>query len=104
MLALGLGGCETTSNSSSNQLVGDSTSLTGNVAPSATAMASESAASIAVSEQAANAMAADRERCLKAGMNDHIGKPIDPDELFSVLLRWAGRPNVEATLESPLGS
>jgi CheY-like chemotaxis protein len=52
----------------------------------------------------ANAMAADRERCLKAGMNDHIGKPIDPDELFSVLLRWAGRPNVEATLESPLGS
>ena len=52
----------------------------------------------------ANAMAADREKCLKAGMNDHIGKPIDPDQLFSVLLRWAGRRNAEATLESPLGS
>ena len=51
----------------------------------------------------ANAMAADRERCLKAGMNDHIGKPIDPDELFSVLLRWAGRRNGDAGLESPLG-
>jgi two-component system sensor histidine kinase/response regulator len=51
----------------------------------------------------ANAMAADREKCLKAGMNDHIGKPIDPDELFSVLLRWTGRRNVEATLETPLG-
>ena len=51
----------------------------------------------------ANAMAADREKCLKAGMNDHIGKPIDPDELFSVLLRWAGRRNVDATSESPLG-
>ena len=51
----------------------------------------------------ANAMAADREKCLKAGMNDHIGKPIDPDELFSVLLRWAGRRNVDGTLESPLG-
>ena len=52
----------------------------------------------------ANAMAADREKCLKAGMNDHIGKPIDPDQLFSVLLRWAERRNVEAALESPLGS
>ena len=52
----------------------------------------------------ANAMAADREKCLKAGMNDHIGKPIDPDQLFSVLLRWAGRRNVESTSESPLGS
>ena len=51
----------------------------------------------------ANAMAADREKCLEAGMNDHIGKPIDPDELFSVLLRWAGRRNVDVTLESPLG-
>ena len=36
----------------------------------------------------ANAMAADREKCLKAGMNDHVAKPIDPDELFAVLLRW----------------
>ena len=51
----------------------------------------------------ANAMAADREKCLNAGMNDHIGKPIDPDELFSVLLRWAGRRNVDVKLESPLG-
>jgi two-component system sensor histidine kinase/response regulator len=51
----------------------------------------------------ANAMAADREKCLNAGMNDHIGKPIDPDELFSVLLRWARRRNVEVTLEPHLG-
>jgi two-component system sensor histidine kinase/response regulator len=36
----------------------------------------------------ANAMAGDRERSLVAGMNDHITKPIDPDELFDVLLRW----------------
>jgi two-component system sensor histidine kinase/response regulator len=51
----------------------------------------------------ANAMATDREQCLKAGMNDHIGKPIDPDQLFSVLLRWTGRDNAEDTLESPIG-
>jgi two-component system, sensor histidine kinase and response regulator len=48
----------------------------------------------------ANAMAVDRDKCLNAGMNDHIGKPIDPDELFSVLLRWAGRRTVEATRET----
>lgn len=36
----------------------------------------------------ANAMASDRERCLKAGMNDHITKPIDPKRLFDILLKW----------------
>jgi len=36
----------------------------------------------------ANVMAADIERCMTAGMNDHIGKPIDPDELFSKLRKW----------------
>jgi CheY-like chemotaxis protein len=36
----------------------------------------------------AHAMAGDREKSLAAGMNDHVIKPIDPDELFSALLRW----------------
>jgi|GEM_PF-433758 len=36
----------------------------------------------------ANAMEADRERCLAAGMNDHLAKPIDPDELEATLVRW----------------
>jgi PAS domain S-box-containing protein len=36
----------------------------------------------------ANVMAADIERCRAAGMNDHIGKPIDPDELFGKLRKW----------------
>jgi two-component system, sensor histidine kinase and response regulator len=52
----------------------------------------------------ANAMAADREKCLDAGMNDHIGKPVDPDELFSVLLRCTERRNVEAKLETAFAS
>ncbi len=36
----------------------------------------------------ANAMQADRELCLQAGMVDYIVKPIEPDELWRVLLRW----------------
>jgi two-component system, sensor histidine kinase and response regulator len=52
----------------------------------------------------ANAMAADRDRCLAVGMNDHIAKPIDQDQLFKILLRWTGRSNVEEKLETSLGS
>ena len=37
----------------------------------------------------ANAMEADRERCIAAGMNDYIAKPIDPADLFGKLLRWS---------------
>ncbi|HBO44522.1 MAG TPA: diguanylate cyclase, partial [Planctomycetaceae bacterium] len=36
----------------------------------------------------AHAMATDREQSLDAGMNDHVNKPIDPEALFAVLVRW----------------
>jgi len=36
----------------------------------------------------ANVMAADIQKCTDAGMNDHVAKPIDPDELFGKLLKW----------------
>jgi two-component system, sensor histidine kinase and response regulator len=36
----------------------------------------------------AHVLAEERERCLEAGMNDHISKPIDPDALFATLARW----------------
>ena len=42
----------------------------------------------------ANAMAEDRDRCLTAGMNDHLAKPINASELFSTLARWSGRRTV----------
>jgi len=36
----------------------------------------------------ANAMVSDKEACLAAGMNDHIGKPIDLDTLCTTILRY----------------
>jgi CheY-like chemotaxis protein len=36
----------------------------------------------------AYAFSEERQQCLSAGMNDHIAKPIDPDQLYSVVLRW----------------
>lgn len=36
----------------------------------------------------ANAMEGDREKCLEAGMNDHVAKPINPQDLYSTLAKW----------------
>jgi two-component system, sensor histidine kinase and response regulator len=36
----------------------------------------------------ASAFGADRDACLAAGMNDHIGKPVHPATLYETLLRW----------------
>jgi signal transduction histidine kinase/CheY-like chemotaxis protein len=50
----------------------------------------------------ANVMASDREKCDEAGMNDHVDKPIDPDELFRVLLRWMKRDGNTAKGVGPI--
>ncbi|CAH0525356.1 response regulator [Vibrio hippocampi] len=36
----------------------------------------------------ANAMAGDKERCIEAGMNDHLPKPIDPQQVYRTLAQW----------------
>jgi len=36
----------------------------------------------------ANAMQGDRDFCIAAGMNDHVPKPIEPEDLWLSLLKW----------------
>ncbi|MEO5365624.1 MAG: PAS domain-containing protein [Magnetococcus sp. WYHC-3] len=52
----------------------------------------------------ANAMSGDRERCLEAGMVDHVAKPIDPNRLYTVLEQWTvagGKHHAPTTVAPP---
>ncbi len=44
--------------------------------------------SVPIIAMTAHAMSGDREKSIQAGMNDHITKPINIDELYSVLIFW----------------
>jgi signal transduction histidine kinase/ActR/RegA family two-component response regulator len=44
----------------------------------------------------ANAFGEDRQVCLDAGMNDHIAKPVDPEVLFTTLLKWLEQADTAA--------
>ncbi len=49
----------------------------------------------------ANAMQGDREKCIAAGMNDHLSKPIEPDELWKATLKWIKRREGIGAQSSP---
>jgi signal transduction histidine kinase/CBS domain-containing protein/DNA-binding response OmpR family regulator len=46
----------------------------------------------------ANAFEADRQDCLRAGLCDHIAKPVDPESLYAKLQRWLPRPSVPTAI------
>ncbi len=48
----------------------------------------------------ANVMAGDREKVIAAGMNDHIAKPINVEEMFATLARWIHPANPAAAAPS----
>jgi two-component system sensor histidine kinase/response regulator len=51
----------------------------------------------------ANAMEQDRRRCQEAGMDDFLVKPIDPQQLWDILLRWVRPPRPGVLPAAPLG-
>jgi two-component system, sensor histidine kinase and response regulator len=60
-------------------------------------------ANLPIVAMTANAMEQDRRKCKEAGMNDFLVKPIDPEEMFTILLRWGRqlRASVEAAAPVP---
>jgi CheY-like chemotaxis protein/HPt (histidine-containing phosphotransfer) domain-containing protein len=51
-------------------------------------MRNKGKAQIPIIAMTAHAMAGDEDKSLKAGMNSHVAKPIDPDQLFAALQKW----------------
>jgi CheY-like chemotaxis protein/HPt (histidine-containing phosphotransfer) domain-containing protein len=45
----------------------------------------------------AHAMQGDRERCLEAGMNDYVAKPVDPQALAEALEKWLPKETAATT-------
>lgn len=54
-------------------------------------------AALPIVAMTANVSSTDREACLAAGMNGHVGKPIDLEQLVVTLLFQAGREDIQAS-------
>ncbi len=52
----------------------------------------------------ANAFSEDRRRCLEAGMNDHVAKPVDPQDLYNALIKWLPPTGSGALPATPAGT
>ena len=59
-------------------------------------------AKVPILAMTANAFAEDRERCLAAGMDDYVAKPVMPERLYGTLDRWLNvRPDRPAAPPRP---
>ena len=50
----------------------------------------------------ANAMQGDREKCIAAGMDDYLAKPVRPEDIRHILERWG--PRAAAACSAPTAS
>ena len=60
---------------------------------------SEEAAQVPIIALTANAFSDDREKYMKAGMDGHLAKPFEPEDLEEILRQWVGRHNAMTGLK-----
>jgi two-component system sensor histidine kinase/response regulator len=60
--------------------------------------------SLPIVAMTANVMQGDRDKCFAAGMNDHVAKPIEPDELGKALLKWIPPNSSHSDIPDPSAS
>ena len=60
-----------------------------------------STSNIPIIAMTAHAMAGDEQKSIEAGMNDHVTKPIDPDQLFAILEKWIKPKEKRTAIQEP---
>ncbi|UCV06547.1 PAS domain-containing hybrid sensor histidine kinase/response regulator [Dechloromonas denitrificans] len=62
---------------------------------------SDSGRTLPILAMTANAFSEDGQRCLDAGMNDHVAKPVDPYNLYATLIKWLPLPDAPTAAAPP---